>query len=262
MKLIPLKPVIISAPFGNYLGGGNTTATLGTFTVAKRRGRLWRILKTVRYNPFTRSWRNSIGLRNPGLQWLEDVYDDNPWCTKGKIVSVHGFDKEDWLQLFERVPKVAPLAVEFNVSCPNVEHKDSPLAVIDYYKASEKNFKWIYHRSIPVIVKLPPEGYMPIVDYAWDAGIRCFHACNTMKSPKGGVSGKLLKPHSLEAVRKIRQVYPDAQIIGGGGITCESDIYEYFDAGADHIALASCLFFPWNIIKFGITAKRLAKLEA
>ena len=65
-----VKRLIISAPFGNYLQPEGTTPTLGTFTLARRPGRIQRIIRTVRWYPRIGAWVNRIGLRNPGIDWL------------------------------------------------------------------------------------------------------------------------------------------------------------------------------------------------
>ena len=68
-----IKPLIVGAPFGNYIQPAGCTATLGTFTAARRGGlvnRAWRIMPTVRYYRRMRAWVNKIGLRNPGIDWL------------------------------------------------------------------------------------------------------------------------------------------------------------------------------------------------
>lgn len=264
--MIPLKPLVISAPFGNYIQPKHATATLGTFTADPRPpgtktdpavgGRFKRVLKTVRYNPVKRQWRNRIGLRNPGIWWL--------MCrpigySKGKIISVHGFTQDEWGELFSLLSRADArgtadaVAVEINLSCPNVQHRVSLGEILHTYRYWEEHMP-------PVIAKLAPHplgGSLAVAHAAWGSGVRCFHASNTLPSPDGGISGKPLKPYSLALVKALRREFPTAQIIGGGGVTCMEDVREYQRAGADHIAVASCLFFPWNIIKFARIAKKL-----
>lgn len=261
---IPLQPLIISAPFGNYIQPELSTATLGTFTNAARPpgteenpargGRLLRVLLTVRYNPFLRRWRNKIGLRNPGIDWLYDQWMVNAIHVSDKIVSIHGFNAEEWKNLLYVTSMMKPLAIEINASCPNVEDDEDPNIALDHLD--------VMITRVPVIVKLPPKGYMPIVEKAVSRGVMCFHACNTLPGPKGGFSGKPLKEHSLRAVKEIRYDFPDVQIIGGGGISKFRDMVEYWHAGADHVAVASCLFFPWNILKMKRLARQLHDMEA
>lgn len=46
-------------------------------------------------------------------------------------------------------------------------------------------------------------------------------------------------------VKHIRVRYPDAIIIGGGGITDLDDAQKFQERGANHIALGSMLFNPF-----------------
>ena len=63
----------ISAPFGNFLQystfASNATCVTGTFTLKPRPGRLKQILRTLRYVKTKQgwTWRNQLGLRNPGI---------------------------------------------------------------------------------------------------------------------------------------------------------------------------------------------------
>lgn len=82
----------------------------------------------------------------------------------------------------------------------------------------------------------------------YDQGIRYFHLCNTLPTPKGGMSGKVLKPYSLQAIEEFRK-WKDVKLIGGGGITSLKDVEDYIQAGADHVSVASMLFNPLNWLK-------------
>lgn len=261
--------MVISAPFGVYLGEGWATRTLGTFTrharppgtpeFPARGGRWWRVLRTVRYNPFTRGWRNKIGLRNPGLGSLYDPEAVDQQTFSDKIISVHGFTQAEWSELAFGAYRLLPLAVELNLSCPNVADAVHPRDAL-------KNFfgAWGVPIKPIIIAKVPPMGHglAEVLEIAWDIGVRHFHCCNTLPSPKGGISGKPLLPVALESVEFLREKYPEASIIGGGGITSMKDAREFLKRGADHVAVASCLFFPWNILRMKRIARRLEESES
>jgi len=231
-----LKPVVISAPFGNYIQPDGTTPTLGTFTAAARPGRVWRVLKTVRYYPRLKAWVNKIGLRNPGMPWLVDKVNAGKKDVSDKLVSVHGFTADEWFALLDQAAAIKPLGVELNMSCPNVGHIDWPPELFERAVAT----------GVPVVVKIPPVNYSDMLAQAVDAGVRCFHCCNTLPVPAGGVSGKPLKPVSLTAIRDIRSrgFGGDLTIIGGGGIYQPADVDDYRAAGADHFALGTKVMHP------------------
>ena len=91
----------ISAPFGNFLRFKNTISVAGTFTVKPRPGRIKQIIRTLRYvrTDAGWSWRNKLGLRNPGLQKaLQTINYD-------KILSIAAIDNTDWTTIFNSISK-------------------------------------------------------------------------------------------------------------------------------------------------------------
>ncbi|MCC6680370.1 MAG: hypothetical protein IT445_05650 [Phycisphaeraceae bacterium] len=229
------QPLIIAAPFGNYIQPPKATATLGTFTALKRGGRVWRIIKTVRYYPRKRAWVNRIGLRNPGIDWLARRVSAGKTDLSDKIVSIHGFDDQQWFTLLAKLTPLKPLAVELNMSCPNVGHIDWPADL----------FTRAVGTGLTVVVKLPPVRYEQMLEQAMAAGVPWLHCCNTLPVPQGGMSGQPLKPESLTCIRQVRKLYGDrVKIIGGGGIYQPTDIDDYAEAGADRFSIATKLFNP------------------
>lgn len=230
-----ILPAVISAPFGNYVQPAGATATLGTFTAAARPGRVWRIVKTVRYSPTFKAWVNKIGLRNPGMPWLVARVGAGKIDVRDKLVSIHGFTPDDWRVLLEQAAQIRPLAVELNMSCPNVGHINWP----------ETLFADALATGVPVVVKLPPVRYEEMASQAFKAGVRVFHCTNTLPIERGGLSGAPLKPIALEVVRAMRREYADAiGIIGGGGVRTPQDVDEFVAAGANHVALGTITMNP------------------
>lgn len=238
-----IEPLIISAPFGNYIQPTGATPTLGTFTAERRPGRLWRVIRTVRYSPSLGAWVNKIGLRNPGIDWLVARAKSGKVNVRTKIVSIHGFTDDDWARLLDRIGDIRPLAVELNMSCPNVGHVNWP--------------SWLFDRAlatgVTTIVKLPPVNERDIVAQALAAGVRAFHCCNTIPVPAGGVSGKPLKPVAMQVIVRLRETakrleLPELTIIGGGGITTPADIDDYVSVGATHVAIGTKTFNPFVLV--------------
>ena len=230
-----LQRVVVSAPFGNYVQPAGTTPTMGTFTLARRRGRVGAILRTVRPYPKLGAWVNRIGLRNPGISWLEGKAARG-YGLADKLVSVHGFNEEEWAELVDRGAALKPLGLELNMSCPNVAHQAPPAGLFAHAAAC----------GVPVVVKLPPLRFRPMLDAAVAAGLRAFHCCNTLPVKGGGMSGRPLKPLALEVIEKLRAL-PGGEaltIIGGGGIQEADDLDEYAAVGADHFALGTVLMSP------------------
>lgn len=244
-----MKPLIVSAPFGNYpkflqtVTGADFTPTMGTFTAQPRGfftkpygGRITRLLLTLRYSPTFQSWKNKLGLKNPGVRWLQTQVETKKISVHDKIVSIFGWDMHEWEILVRAMADIRPLAVEVNASCPNVDKPPFDPSL----------FKLLAHTGLKTVVKVPPVGYRGIADMAYNNGVRYFHATNTLPTPKGGLSGKVLKPVALEVVKDIKSRYPDVTVIGGGGISTPEDALAFLERGADHVAIGSMLFNPWN----------------
>jgi dihydroorotate dehydrogenase len=245
--------LIISAPFGNYVQPTNAVATLGTFTAHARPGRLWRVLKTVRYYPRLRAWVNKIGLRNPGIGWLGERARKGRIRVDDKIVSVHGFDEGEWHIVLEHVAALRPLAVELNMSCPNVGAIEWPRDLFARALAT----------GVPVVVKLPPVRYETMFQEALRSGVRAFHCCNTLPVPAGGVSGQPLKPVALDCIRRVRELAGATQvrIVGGGGVRSPQDVDDYAALGVVAIAVGTKVMNPLYLVTHRPLAPIVARAE-
>jgi dihydroorotate dehydrogenase len=239
-----IKPLVISAPFGNYIQPDCATPTLGTYTASPRSGRLWRIVKTVRYYPRLGAWVNKIGLRNPGIDHLKRRAEAGKITTSDKILSIHGFTEGDWWALIEKSTAIKPMALELNISCPNVGEVTWP----------DELFSRAVATGIPIIVKVPPVRYEKIVADALAAGVQSLHCCNTLPVPAGGMSGRPLLPISLKVVEEARKTaesggHADVGIIGGGGVRSPDEARAYREAGASHVAVGTLVFGPCYLSK-------------
>ena len=256
-----LHPLIISAPFGNYIQPRGCTPTLGTFTSQARPGRLMQIIRTVRYSPSLGAWVNKIGLRNPGIDWLAARARDGRISVADKLISIHGFNDSEWDRLISVTAGLSPLGIELNMSCPNIGHMNWP--------------EWLFARAVEraaaagvmAVVKVPPVNYREMVEQALGAGVRALHCCNTIPVPAGGVSGKPLKPVALQCIRDVRALAERAgvsglTIVGGGGITTPSDIDDYAQAGADHFAIGTKCFNPRVLVGDGVLRPLIEHAQA
>jgi dihydroorotate dehydrogenase len=262
---VKLKKFIVGAPFGNYLQPKNATPTVGTYTLRDRAGFmrwriLWRVMRTLRWH-FGLGWTNRLGLPNPGIAHARALWNWKQSYFKDKIVSIHGLEPNDWGQLLYDVAQLDPLAVELNVSCPNVGHLSVPENLFEtaaHIRSDDAGFPF----TIPVIVKLPPVNYWETFKLALAGGLTTFHCCNTLPVPAGGLSGKPLKRVSLDVIKRIKDHYPEATIVGGGGITTPEDVADYASAGASHFAVASAFLHPLRALSAqGWLAKLGAELD-
>lgn len=253
MRNLPINRLVISAPFGNWFNCPGATRTLGTYTLRHRAGtfkRLWRILSTVRYWRRPQAWINKLGLPNPGIAHLYQDHQDAAANLRldNSIVSIHGFDSDEWSELGSwvafRLP--IPAAVELNLSCPNVGHTIGVEKAAFAVARVRARMLAAGRRAVPIIAKIGPVRWDAYAEAAVVAGADSLHLCNTIPTPGGGISGTPLKQFSLWAVEGCRKRWPDMHIIGGGGVSSQADIWDYHYAGADAVAVGSALFNPLN----------------
>lgn len=231
--------LFISPPFGNYLNIPYTVPIRGSFTLNARPGRFKQIFKTLRYDFSYGCWVNKIGLRNPGIDKAIQTY------KKGEIISIAILSKDEVKPLLKKVPE--DMDIELNISCPNTDHEMNRMGIDEFLNDKRKY----------CIVKLGPLETMETVTNLYNLGFRQFHCSNTLPTKnisscdyKGGMSGKVLIPYTLNLVNSIRQEYNDVEIIAGGGIQEITTIDRYNKVGANHYSISSLCFHPIRFIKF------------
>ena len=228
--------LFVSPPFGNYFpqNNKNITPVRGSFTLEPRPGLIISILKSLRYSPKYEGWVNKIGLKNKGIDWALEKHKSD------EVLSIAILKESEIKELESKIPKEAN--IELNISCPNVKNdtniKDKELDLscfINRYR------RWC-------ILKLSPKTTTKEIEHYYNMGFRQFHCCNTLPVEQGGLSGKTLKPYSLEMIRRIKNKYDDVIIIGGGGIQTIKDIEEYKNVGANHFSISTLCFNPIKFI--------------
>lgn len=216
----------INPPFGNYINLPDTKSIKGSFTLEAREGLIPQIIKTLRYSFKYNDWVNKIGLRNNGIKWALDNYNND------HIISIAILNKNEIPEFLKIIPKNQDL--EINISCPNAEKE---MINNDIEKFLNKERKWC-------ILKLSPKSKNDDIDYFYNKGFRQFHCCNTIPVPEGGLSGKSIIPYTNEKVNYIKSKYKDSTVIAGGGITEWNDVVNYRKKGADHFSVSTNFFNP------------------
>jgi dihydroorotate dehydrogenase (NAD+) catalytic subunit len=197
---------------------------------------------------------NSVGLQGDGLQrFLEKELKKLISKKANVIISVWGQSIEDFQTCADLLKDTAKevLAVELNLSCPNLAQKqifahDPELTakIVSIFSSINK----------PIWAKLSPnsDNYIEVAKKAVDSGADAISAFNTLSGmaieiddksqPKillGGLSGKALKPVSLRGVYLLRKEFKQTGIIGIGGVSSLKDVLEYLAVGADAVGIGT-----------------------
>ena len=199
---------------------------------------------------------NAIGLENVGVRAF--LKEKLPWLKDqgiSTVVNILGNSVEEYKRLCSILSEESQsiLAIEINVSCPNVK-----AGGVAFGRTPEGTYEVVRHvvevTEIPIIVKLSPNvtDITSIAQAAQDAGAHAISLINTIlamaidiekKRPLlgntfGGLSGPAIKPIALRMVWEAHRAV-DIPVIGIGGISTWKDAVEFLMAGASAIQIGT-----------------------
>ena len=232
----------IAAPFGNWVKPIGCIPVVGTYTLHARGNRLWSAVRSLRYNFKMKGWTNALRLPNPGVKVGLDRQ------IRGEVLSIAEVQRGDFKELVQIIP--VNQSVELNLSCPNLG-KSLPwdsAEVFTKYKGTSWEREWCIAKVGPLTT---PEQLEFLID---ELGFTQLHFSNTLPlggdGRGGGLSGRVLRPYTLELIRLVRENWGDAvTIIAGGGVSDFGAVYEYLNEGANHVSLGSVCFNPFKLRK-------------
>lgn len=204
---------------------------------------------------------NSIGLQGPGVE--EFIAKDLRWLRERgvrAVVSIAGGSVSEYQKLAQRLSHEPGIgAIEVNISCPNVESRGQvfacdPFSAGSVVSAVRRNLGG----HIPVLAKLSPDvtDIVAIAKAVLDAGADGLSLINTLLGMvidpdsmrpmlggmTGGLSGPAIRPVAVRAVWQVHAAFPQAPILGMGGIRNGRDAFEFILAGASAVAVGTALF--------------------
>ncbi len=207
---------------------------------------------------------NCMGLPNPGINYFTQVIREvKSVIDTPLIVSVFGFNMQEYVEVACKAEEAGADAVELNLSCPHTEgvYEFSQNSKLAY--ETVKNVKSVL--KIPVFAKLSPNvtDITEIGLACEKAGADALTAINTIKSMQinvwlkkpvfknlyGGLSGPAIHPI---AVRCIYDLYEKVSIplIGVGGVTDWLSAVELVLAGASALGVGTAVYLKGvNIFK-------------
>lgn len=209
---------------------------------------------------------NSIGLQNDGIDKF--IKKHLPQAEKlgiKLILSIFGQSEEEFSKLAYRILEIENkiLAVELNLSCPNVKRGGIAFSVAPY-EVRKIVRSVVRILKIPVIAKLSPNQHNLIeaAAAAKRGGAEAISIINTvvgmavdietfkpkLSSVTGGLSGPAIKPIALARIYSLtrEEILP---VIGMGGIFSLEDALEFLIAGASAVGIGTANFIQYDIGK-------------
>jgi len=200
---------------------------------------------------------NAIGIQNPGVAaWVDEIGPRLPDVPVPVWGSAVGTTVEEFVEVSKQLAKAPVEAIEINLSCPNLAGEtiwaldaEATGTVVRAVRAAVGK---------PIGAKLSPNArdIVAIARAALEGGADWLVLTNTiagaaidietrrplLSRTTGGYSGPPLKPIALRCVLEVRAAFPDAQIVGCGGVRSGADVVEYLLAGATAVAIGTAHF--------------------
>ena len=255
----PIMTASGTAGHGDELGRFVDLGSLGAVVVKSLSADPWPGNPAPRVHETQGGMLNSVGLQGPGVEvWLRDELP--PLLDTGATVvaSIWGRTVEDYAAaaaLLADAP-AAVVAVEVNLSCPNLHHGRAMFAQLpdtaaEAVAATEACGRPRWAKLTPMVADL-----VPIAAAVRDAGAEAVTLVNTalgmaidtesrllrLGGGGGGLSGPAIHPIAVRAVHDVHAALPELSIVGVGGVSRGVDAIELIMAGASAVQVGTATF--------------------
>ena len=189
-----------------------------------------------RLHPTPQGMINAVGLQGPGVQyWLDHVVADLVATGATVVVSIWGRSVEDYARAAELIASAPPavVAVEVNLSCPNLEGRGSIFAHDVALSAEVIAATEACGRPRWAKLSANTDRIVDVAAAVADAGAEAVTCINTLLglaydpatlaptlgAGGGGLSGRAIHPVAVRAVHDVHRALPELAIVGVGGST-------------------------------------------
>jgi len=254
----PVMTASGTAGHGAELSAFQDLSELGAVVVKSLSAAPWEGNPPPRVHQTSAGMINAVGLQNPGVEeWRTQELPELVAAGATVVASIWGRTVADYRDAAALVAGAeGVVAVEVNVSCPNLESRgdmfahdpEATRAVIDAATAS----------GLPLWAKLSPNvtDLTPIARAALDAGAEALTVANTLMgmvidpttrrpilgNGGGGLSGPAIRPVAVRAVYDLVADLGATPIVGVGGVAAAEHAVEFLAAGATAIQVGTATF--------------------
>lgn len=212
-----------------------------------------------RVHPTHQGMINAVGLQGPGIErWLADDLPALLATGATVVCSIWGRSVDDYRAAADMLA-VAPaevVAVEVNLSCPNLEGRGSIFAHDAALSAEVMAATAGCGRPRWGKLSANTDRIVEVADAVVGAGAEAVTLINTLLglafdphtlqpalgNGGGGLSGRAMHPVAVRAVYDVHRALPDVPIVGVGGIASGWDAAEMMIAGASAVQVGTASF--------------------
>jgi dihydroorotate dehydrogenase (NAD+) catalytic subunit len=248
-----------TAGYGTELAAYFDLSALGAVVVKSLAAFEWSGNPAPRLHPTPMGMLNAVGLQGPGIEhWLRDSLPALVGAGVTIVASIWGHTIDDYraaADLLAAAPEDV-VAVEVNLSCPNLEGREAIFAHdADLAAAAIAATKGC---GRPRWAKLSAntDRIVEVAAAVGAAGAEAVTCINTLLgmvydretgapalgAGGGGLSGPAIHPIAVRAVHDVHAALPDLPIVGVGGVATGWDAYELLLAGATAVQVGTATF--------------------
>ena len=255
----PILTASGTAGYGVELAPYLDFAALGAVVTKSLAAYEWGGNPAPRLHPTPQGMMNAVGLQGPGIEyWIANVLPDLEATGARVVVSIWGRSVDDYRQAAEMLSDVseAVVAVEVNLSCPNLEGRGSIFAHDVALSAEVIAATAGCNRPRWAKLSANTDRIIEVADAVSEAGAEAVTCINTLLglaydretlSPVlgaggGGLSGRAIHPVAVRAVHDLHLALPEMPIVGVGGVASGWDAAELLLAGASAVQVGTATF--------------------
>jgi dihydroorotate dehydrogenase (NAD+) catalytic subunit len=255
----PVMTASGTAGYGTELAAYMDLASLGAVVVKSLAAFEWAGSPAPRLHPTAQGMLNAVGLQGPGLPyWIEHVLPDLLRTGATVVASIWGRSVDDYARAAELLA-AAPaevVAVEVNLSCPNLEGRNAIFAHDAELSAAVIAATAVAGRPRWAKLSANTDRIVDVAGAVATAGADAVTCINTLlglafdpttRQPVlgaggGGLSGPAIHPVAVRAVHDVHAAHPALPIVGVGGVASGWDATELLLAGASAVQVGTATF--------------------
>ncbi len=255
----PVMTASGTAGYGTELAGYFDLSALGAVVVKSLAAFEWSGNPEPRLHPTPMGMLNAVGLQGPGVEhWLAACVPSLVAAGATVVASIWGRSVDEYRRAADLLAAApaAVVAVEVNLSCPNLDGRNTIFAHDPGLSAEVIAATSGCGRPRWAKLSANTDRIVEVAGAVREAGADAVTCINTMLGMAydretgrpalgaggGGLSGPAIHPIAVRAVHDVRAAHPDLPVVGVGGVVDGWTAHEFLLAGAVAVQVGTATF--------------------